>query len=88
MAKATHLKDEFLHDSKKWTAPVFTPDITFNSKVEESRALVTIAGCLTADGTSAPEHAGINSALDQDPLKGWHRRICVTDFHIHGGYRW
>lgn len=73
MAKATHLKDESLHDRKSGTAPAFTPYITFNSKVKENRALVTIAGCLTADGTSALEHAGVHSALDQDPLKGWHR---------------
>lgn len=51
---------------------LFTPDNTFNSEVEESRALVTIAGSLAADGASAPEHAGVNGALNQDPLEGRH----------------
>lgn len=64
----------------------FAPAITFNSKVEKSRALVPIARGLAAHSASAPEHAGVNGAFNQDSFKWWHWRICVTD--IHRGYCW
>lgn len=43
--------------------------VTFNSKVEESRAPVPIAGGLAAHGASAPQHAGVNGAFNQDSFK-------------------
>lgn len=79
------LNSTSINHSFMFTA-LFAPDNTFNSEIEESRAPVTIAGSLAADGAGAPEHAGVNGALNQDPLKGRHRGICVTDFHVHGGY--
>lgn len=51
----------------------FTPAVTFNSKVEESRAPVPVAGGLAAHGASAPEHAGVNGAFNQDSFKRRHR---------------
>lgn len=47
----------------------FAPAVTFNSKVEESRAPVPVAGGLAAHGAGAPEHAGVNGAFHQDSFK-------------------
>lgn len=71
MAKANPLKillRKELNGTHVFTVS-FTPAVTFNSKVEESRAPVPVAGGLAAHSASAPEHAGINSAFNHDSFK-------------------